>query len=286
MRIANRAGRLVLLTRSGLVDVHTASDGLFDPDPAAAYGRWDELCAWADARGDARGVGTGLADDELAGLGAPAPDPRQVLCIGLNYEDHIVESGAQRPEALTVFTKFPTSLTGPAGEVALPTGSVDWEVELVLVVGRGGRDIPRDEAWGRLAGVTGGQDLSARDVQLRPPAPQFSLGKSFRGFAPTGPFVVTPDELADRDDVSLACSVNGTEVQGASTSLLVFDVPEIVSALSRVVELLPGDLVFTGTPAGVGLGRDPQTYLAPGDVLETTVEGVGRMRHTFVGDAS
>ncbi|WP_103384485.1 fumarylacetoacetate hydrolase family protein, partial [Pseudonocardia dioxanivorans] len=217
-----------------------------------------------------------------ASLGNPAPVPRQVFAIGLNYADHAAESAFAVPEHPPVFTKFVSSLTGPTGDIALPPGSVDWEVELVVVVGRPAHRVRAEQGWDYVAGVTVGQDISERDLQRSGPAPQFSLGKSYPGFGPVGPVLVTPDELADPDDLELGCLVNGEQMQKGRTRDMVFGVGELIARLSAVTPLLPGDLLFTGTPAGVGLGRTPQRFLAPGDELVSYVRGVGEMRHRLV----
>ncbi|TCK27577.1 fumarylacetoacetate hydrolase family protein [Pseudonocardia endophytica] len=282
MRIANLDDRLALIVDDGTgtdraLDVEQASDGLFSADPQAIYPRWDEFQRWA-ARADAGPART----FEHRDLGAPAPRPGQVLAIGLNYRDHAAESGLDLPDSPTVFTKFVSSFTGPYGDVVLAGPTVDWEVELVAVIGRTARRVPVEQGWDHVAGLTAGQDLSERTVQLAGPAPQFSLGKSFPGFGPTGPWLVTPDELADRDDIALGCAVNGESMQKGRTSDLVFTVPQLVAELSAVLELRPGDVIFTGTPAGVGGGRKPQRFLAAGDELVTTVEGIGTMRHRLV----
>ncbi|GAB3148321.1 fumarylacetoacetate hydrolase family protein [Amycolatopsis stemonae] len=276
MRIATLAGRLVLLTEGGAVDVERASDRRFSADPHAVYARWDEFTAWAS---DAGPDGAEAFDE--AGLGAPSPTPAQVFGVGLNYRDHAAESGLGLPDSPAVFTKFPSCLTGPTGEIALTGSTVDWEVELVAVVGREARNVAAEHGWDHIAGLTAGQDLSDRTVQLAGPAPQFSLGKSAPGFGPTGPWLVTPDEFADRDDLVLGCEVNGEPVQKGRTSDLIFPVPEIVARLSAILPLRPGDVIFTGTPAGVGMARSPQRFLTAGDELVTTVEGIGSMRHRF-----
>jgi 2-keto-4-pentenoate hydratase/2-oxohepta-3-ene-1,7-dioic acid hydratase in catechol pathway len=194
------------------------------------------------------------------------------------------ESGFEVPEGLPpVFTKFRASVSGPVTEVVLPEGGhTDWEVELVVVIGLEARDVPEDRAWRHVAGLTAGQDLSERISQFQGPAPQFSIGKSLPGFAPMGPWLVTPDEFANPDDLELSCSVNGEQVQKSRTGQLIFPVSSLVSRLSALMPLYPGDVIFTGTPAGVGFGRDPQRWLAPGDVLVSEVEGIGRLRQTFV----
>jgi 2-keto-4-pentenoate hydratase/2-oxohepta-3-ene-1,7-dioic acid hydratase in catechol pathway len=169
------------------------------------------------------------------------------------------------------FTKFPSCLTGPDATVQVTSPRLDWEVELVVVIGE----------RGRVAGFTVGQDLSARDVQMLGSPPQFSLGKSFPGFGPTGPWVVTPDGLDDPDDLAISCALNGETMQSDRTSSMLFSVPETIARLSAVLPLLPGDLIFTGTPAGVGNRMDPPRYLQPGDALVSTIEGIGSITTRF-----
>jgi 2-keto-4-pentenoate hydratase/2-oxohepta-3-ene-1,7-dioic acid hydratase in catechol pathway len=285
MRIANQDGRAVLLGQRSALDVATASDERFGPDPMSVYRAWAAFRKWAatvdvDADPAARPF-------DPAGLAAPVPAPEQVFAIGLNYADHAKETGMALPEHPLVFTKFPSSLAGPESTVRLSGDRVDWEAELVVVVGEGGRDLPA--SWDAVAGLTVGQDLSDRTVQNRGDRPQFGLGKSFAGYAPTGPAVVTIDELQsghDLDALRIGCRVSedgGEErvLQDGTTADLVFSVPELVRRLSAVVELRPGDLIFTGTPSGVGLGRTPQEFLKPGQVLTTEIEGLGTIRQTF-----
>lgn len=281
MRVANVAGRLSLVTAPGeIVDVERASGGRIGADPQAAYARWDELVAFAGTVGPGHPDAVALREEEL---GNPVPRPRQVFAIGLNYAEHAAESKLAVPETPPVFTKFPECLSGPFGQVELPAGGdVDWEVELVAVIGRRAHRVAEDSAWSHIAGLTVGQDLSERRLQLSGPAPQFSLGKSFPGFGPMGPVLVTPDELPNPDDVELGCLVNGEQVQKGRTSEMIFSVPALVARLSAVTPLLPGDVIFTGTPSGVGLGRTPQRYLKPGDELVTYVRHLGEMRHHMV----
>lgn len=280
MRIANLAGRLVLVTADGTaaLDVATASDDRFGPDPQAVYDRWTEFTAWATTAD----LGPAAPFDP-ADLGAPAPAPRQVLAIGLNYSEHAAESGFAVPDAPTVmFTKWPSCLTGPVTTVDLPAGGkTDWEVELVAVIGRRADHVAEAEAWDHVAGLTVGQDLSERVTQLAGPSPQFSLGKSLPGFGPMGPWLVTADEFADPDDLELGCSVNGVEMQKGRTRDLIFSVPAMIAKLSALMPLLPGDVLFTGTPAGVGMGRDPQQFLTDGDELVSWVAGIGELRQHF-----
>jgi 2,4-diketo-3-deoxy-L-fuconate hydrolase len=275
MRVANADGRAVLVVDDGIVDIATASGGALPTDAQLLYERWDDVRALADR------VQGPEAPFELSALQAPAPHPRQVFAIGMNYAAHAAEAGVEAPEFPPTFTKFPTCLTGPDATVALPSAFVDWEVELVAVIGSAAYEVEVGKGWSHVAGLTVGQDLSERIVQTRPPAPQFSLGKSFPGFGPTGPWVITPDELDDPDDLALGCTVNGEEVQKSRTSDLIFGVDALVHLLSSITPLLPGDLIFTGTPSGVGGTRTPPRFLAPGDELVSTIEGIGTI-HTHL----
>ena len=282
MRIVNAAGRLGLRTPDGIVDVESASGGLFSADAQAVYDRWDEFRAWAtnDAATAAPEHRRSLAEEELE---APAPTPRQVFGIGLNYREHAIESGMDLPtDSLVVFTKFPSSATGPFAEIELPPGSVDYETELVVVIGRRAHRVTRDRAWEHVAGLTLGQDISERELQLKPPSPQFNLGKSYPGFAPIGPELITPDEFEDPDNIEIGCLLNGEQMQKTRTDDLVFPIGRIIAFLSSVVPLLPGDLIFTGTPSGIGWARDPKRMLTDGDELVTHGELFGNMRNRFV----
>jgi 2,4-diketo-3-deoxy-L-fuconate hydrolase len=278
VRIGNLEGRLVLLAGDGAVDVERASEGRFSSGPQAIYGRWAEFAAWA-ASADA---GSAQPYDGAL-LGPPAPAPGQSFGIGLNYSDHVRESGFGVPEHLSVFTKFPSCITGPSGDIVLPPGGhTDWEVELVVVIGAAAYQVAEAAAWSHVAGLTVGQDVSERITQLASAPPQFSIGKSFPRFGPIGPWLVTPDEFANPDDLELGCSINGEDVQKSRTSYLIVSVPQLIARLSATLPLLPGDIIFTGTPAGVGMGRSPQRWLAAGDELVTYIEGIGEMRHRFV----
>ena len=248
MRIANNAGRLALVHDDRILDVELASGGLFAADPMEAFARWDELVAWAaSADVDTHPQASPL---EEASLDAPSPRPRQVFGIGLNYADHAAESGLPIPESPVVFTKFSSSVTGPEVDVVLPGPTVDWEAELVVVIATGGRHISESDARSHIAGFTVGQDLSERTVQWQGQPAQFSMGKSFENFAPTGPVIVTLDELVDPDQLTLTTTIVGadgteTEVQNGTTEQLIFGVDDLIARLSEIVELLPGDLIFT-----------------------------------------
>ena len=279
MRILNLDGRLALAVGDDrAIDVATASGGRFGPEPQGVYAVWEEFRAWADAHSSTAGA----IEVDRARLGAPAPRPPQVFAVGLNYREHAAEAGLDLPEIPMVFTKFPSAVTGPNGPITLPKGSVDFEVELVAVIGREARGVDAAAAWQHVAGLTVGQDLSERELQLAGPAPQqFNMGKSYVGFAPIGPVLVTPDEFADPDDVEISCVLSGVEVQRTRTSDMIFSIPQIVAFLSSVAVLWPGDLIFTGTPSGVGWTREPKLLIGPDDELVTTAEGIGEMRHTF-----
>jgi 2-keto-4-pentenoate hydratase/2-oxohepta-3-ene-1,7-dioic acid hydratase in catechol pathway len=277
MRIANLGGRLVLLAGQRAIDVERASDGQFGADPQAVYDRWDEFFAWARTR---NALGEPFEPDQLQ---APAPRPPQVFAVGLNYRSHADEVGYDHERvAPPVFTKFPTSITGPYADVEHPGGSVDWEVELVVIMGRRAYRVPEARAWEYVAGVTVGQDISERELQHEGELPQFSLGKSYTGFAPMGPWLTTLDELDDPDNLELLCTVNGQTVQEATTAQLILGVPQLIERLSRVTALLPGDAIFTGTPAGVGMAREPQMFLSPGDELVSSIKGLGELRNRIV----
>jgi 2,4-didehydro-3-deoxy-L-rhamnonate hydrolase len=272
MRVANVQGRAHIVVDGEVVDVAAASADRFPADPLELLERWHEFRDWAAGAPRAEAVPLVAGD-----LGAPVPRPRQVFAIGMNYRDHADETGLGVPASPSTFTKFPTCITGPSAQVPLPPGDVDWEVELVVVLGRTARNVSASRAWDYVAGVCVGQDLSERKLQLIPPSPQFSLGKSHPGFGPTGPYLVTPDELGDPDDLALGCTLNGEQVQQGRTRDMLFPVPELIARLSAVVTMLPGDLIFTGTPAGVGLGRTPPRFLAPGDVLVSSIDQVGEI---------
>ena len=277
MRVGNLAGRLTLFSPDGALDVEAASERRFGPDPQSVYARWPEFARWASrAEGETRSY-------SVTDLGAPVPRPAQVFAIGANYRAHAAEGGVDVPEWPMVFTKWPSSLTGPVGDIVLAGDTVDWEVELVAVIGKRARKVPAERGWDYIAGLTVGQDLSERTTQLKGGQySQMGLAKSFEGFSPFGPWVVTLDEFTDPSDLELGCTVNGQEMQKGRTSDLVLSVPALVAFLSEIVTLQPGDVLFTGTPSGVGFTRTPPVYLQPGDELVSVVAGIGELRHRFV----
>ncbi len=223
----------------------------------------------------------GLAGEVLAGAEPtlPLPAPGKVICCGLNYAEHIAETGRELPRHPTLFPKYADTLVGPADDLELREGlQVDWEVELAVVVGATLREADRDAALAAIAGYTVANDISVRDWQYRTIA--WFQGKAWDRSTPVGPVVVTPDELDPFAGVEVICRVNDEEVQRDSTKTLVFDAADLLAYISTFTTLRPGDLVLTGTPGGVGVARDPQRFLEDGDVVETEIPGIGVLRNT------
>ena len=217
---------------------------------------------------------------------APIQDPGKIIGIGLNYRDHALESGMAIPEEPIVFAKFPAAIVGPEEPIQLPaiSSEVDYEAELVVVIGRRAIRVPESRAMEYVAGYTVGNDVSARDWQLKKPGGQWVLGKSFSSFAPIGPALVTREEIADPHSLAIDLTLNGQQMQSSSTSQLIFRIDQLIAYLSRIFPLDPGDLIFTGTPPGVGFARKPPVYLKPGDVCEVTIEGLGALRNTCMAE--
>jgi 2-keto-4-pentenoate hydratase/2-oxohepta-3-ene-1,7-dioic acid hydratase in catechol pathway len=281
MKFMNYDGRLTLVDHEGRgTDVHRASDQALPWEVADAYERWADVVQWA-----ASFRGTGDIEIDPALIGPPSPAPRQMLAVGLNYASHAQEAGLELPEHPMIFPKLHAATAGPFDEIPISTGSVDWEVELAAVIGKRARNVPASQAWEHVAGFTIAQDLSEREIQLRPPStPQYSLGKSLPGFGPIGPALVTIDELDDPEDLELTCLVNGEVVQRGRTADFIFSIPQIVEYLSSATILYPGDVILTGTPSGIGATRTPPRFLQVGDVLESRIDGLGAMRHVFVAE--
>ncbi|MDX6617158.1 MAG: hypothetical protein QOD60_2249 [Solirubrobacterales bacterium] len=235
-------------------------------------GRLDEL-AGAIARGNQEPL--------VVQLEVPVPDPEKIICIGLNYRSHAEEAGLDPPASPTIFGKYRNALAAPVAAVSLPEASnkVDYEAEVAVVVGRRCSSVTEDEALDAVAGYTLLNDLSARDLQFA--TPQWMAGKVFDGSAPCGPALVTPDEAGPHDSISFALDLNGERMQEASTDDLIFSVPELISHLSTLMTLEPGDLISTGTPSGVGSTRDPKVWLKPGDEILISSPTLGELRTTI-----
>jgi 2-keto-4-pentenoate hydratase/2-oxohepta-3-ene-1,7-dioic acid hydratase in catechol pathway len=277
MRYANIDGRAHIQTSEGYVDIAKASRDRFPADAQSCFDYWPELVEWAKDQ-PWRSLDVVQADDVR--LRAPVPRPRQIFAVGLNYRAHAEETGLRgSAEMPLTFTKFASSVAGPYGDLTLPSAFVDWEIELVVVIGRPAHRVDESRAWAAVAGLTIGQDFSDRSIQMQGDPPQFSLGKSYPGFAPIGPVVVTVDEFSDPDDIRLRCVLNDDVVQDGRTSNLIHSIPRLIAMYSQVCPLYPGDLIFSGTPDGVGMGRKPPRYLVPGDRVRSVVEGIGEMTH-------
>ena len=212
---------------------------------------------------------------------APIPQPGKVICIGLNYLDHAKESGVDAPTEPVCFSKFSSAVIGSEAAIELPPTSrkVDYEAELVVVIGKRGRDIPIDRAREHVAGYLNGNDVSARDWQLGRPGGQWLLGKTPDTFAPIGPYLATADEVPDPESLSVKLRLNGETMQDSNTKQLIFGIDRLIAHLSALVTLSPGDLIFTGTPPGVGMARKPPVFLKPGDVVEVEIEGLGVLKN-------
>jgi 2-keto-4-pentenoate hydratase/2-oxohepta-3-ene-1,7-dioic acid hydratase in catechol pathway len=279
VRLANAKGRASVVVGDRLVDIEQASNGRFSSDAMAVIQRWGAFAEWAHGLrpGYAHGV---LRDSDL---GPPVPRPSKVFAIGMNYRAHAKEAGMEIPKSPVVFTKFPNCLVGPRADVVLSSAFVDWEVELVVVIGRRGHRIPEAHARDHIAGYCAGQDISDRRIQFADRPPQFSMGKSIDTFGPIGPALVSIDACADPDDLALSCDVSDERMQEARTSDMIFSVPALVAFLSSMCTLEPGDLIFTGTPSGVGSTRNPRRYLKEGDEIVSTIEHIGTLVNRCVG---
>lgn len=271
IELLSLCGRPHLLCADRCVDVTLRSQGRFGPKCTDVLANFDAFCEWACA------VQARQEDPQYdpALCGPCVPTPRQVFGIGLNYHAHAAEAELPAPKEPMVFTKFPSCLAGPHAEICLSSDRVDYEVELVVVIGRGGRDVGEARALDHVAGYCVGQDISDRRRQFADQPPQFSLGKSHAGYGPIGPTVVALGSLADALDLRLICDVDEQRMQDGRTGDMIFSVPELVAYLSRTCELFPGDVIFTGTPAGVGAVRSPRRYLQPGERIRSEIEGLG-----------
>lgn len=283
--INGRASLVVNATDSGgvAVDIERASNGRFGSNPMSLFGSWTELREWAaTSRTSDAHTSSHAAEFKRADLKAPSPTPAQIFGIGLNYREHAVETGAPIPDSPLTFTKFASSINVPDGDVPVDVPTADWEVELVAIIATGGRSIAVDHAWNHVAGLCVGQDISDRLLQRATQPPQFSLGKSRKGYSPFGPWLVDVAAIESKERLSMHCSINGEEVQRSFTDDMIFTVPQLVSYLSTIVELMPGDVIFTGTPSGVGAARKPPRFLKPGDTIVSTIDGIGSITNRCV----
>ncbi|MES5820897.1 fumarylacetoacetate hydrolase family protein [Streptomyces sp. RG80] len=281
MKLANLAGRPVVVRDDRALDIATAGKGAIEArlEVLSDLSLHDELRTLAERAAEADWKPFDPRD-----LGRVAK-PYKAIGVALNYRAHAEESNLPVPDEPSVFAKFASSVVGPYDDIVVEAqyDKVDFEAELVVVMGRAGKNISEADAWSYVAGVTAGQDISDRREQWRKPINQFTLPKSYDTFSPIGPFLVTVDEFEDPDDIEVVGWVDDLEVQRGRTSDLIFPVPALIAWLSKRVTFEPGDLIFTGTPAGCGVRRTPRLYLTEGKVLRTEVTGVGTMVNPVVG---
>lgn len=279
MRVAVSGGRALLVLKTVqdgalAVDVKSASGGHLPADPHELIDVWHEFCSWAQGAQLPRAHFVPQAE-----LDCPVPQPRQIFAIGLNYLAHGEETGlGSTKEAIpSTFTKYVSALGRPFDDLQLRGDTVDWEVELVVVIGRRAEGVLAADALRHVAGYAVGQDYSDRALQRMGAAPQYSLAKSFPGYGRIGPWIVTGDEIDHARDLQITCEVNGLPMQAARTSGMVWSVAELIEVLSHICPLLPGDVIFTGTPGGVGNARRPPRYLTAGDLVVSRIAGIGSM---------
>ena len=270
---ANVDGRSALVRENSFFDLEVISDGAVSADPMEAL-TTPEALHGLSANLEAFAA-SGNVDDVV--LGAPVPRPTNSFGIGLNYQTHVDEADMNTPDVPMVFAKLPSCITGPTSDVQMRSGECDYEGELVVVIGPGGKDINEDQGWGHVVGLTVGQDFSDRGAQFMNTPAQFTLGKSMDSFGPTGPVLVSTDSFSDPADLELRTWVNGELRQHDRTSSLIFSIPKLIAFVSRYVTLSTGDLIFTGTPEGVGFRNG--VFLTNGDVVRTSIEGIGTLEN-------
>lgn len=275
--------RAVVRAGERYIDLAATDPGLPTNMRALLDGGDAAMAAARRAATSSKAVSTAAAE---ARYHAPVTDPHKIICLGLNYRDHALESGKAIPAEPVLFAKFATCLIGHGQSIVAPRVSqrVDYEAELVIVIGKTGRHISKEQAFGFVAGYAVGHDVSARDWQFKGETKQWLSGKVFDTFGPVGPELVTVDEAPDPHHLPIRLRLNGKVMQDSNTSQLIFGVPEILAYVSQILTLEPGDLIFTGTPPGVGDARKPPVYLKPGDVAEVEIEGLGVLRNPVVAE--
>lgn len=279
MKFVTVDGKAAVLHNGLIYDIAHISEGMFSEHMRENLERYQAFIQWAQWQVKCDFSGEHGQQFTVKDCDAPIADPRQVFGIALNYHDHIAETHMEVSDVPLYFSKFPSAIGASYGNLQLSSEYVDWEGELVVVIGEGGRNIPESQALSKVAGFTIGQDYSDRHVQRQGKKPQYSLAKSFAGYAPIGPWIVTLDEFTDPHDLLITTKINGELKQQGSTRLMIRSVEKQIAYLSSIVELYPGDLIFTGTPSGTGIGHEPPQFLRPGDVVETSITGIGTMEH-------
>ena len=273
---ANINNRSALVQGEAFFDLSTITNGDVSSDPMKAIQNSDLLHHYATQLDDYESSGL-IAE---ANVSAPIPQPRNSFGVGLNYQLHVEEAASKTPNTPMVFTKFPSSICGPTDDVIMRSDECDYEGELLVVIGKDGKDIPNEEAWSHVLGLSIGQDFSDRGIQYKDQPAQFNLGKSFDTFGPTGPYLVSTDSFADPNDLQIVTTVNGEVRQNDRTANMIFDIPTLISYISSITSLAAGDIIFSGTPEGVGFRNG--SFLKDGDIVETTIEGIGTMRNRCV----
>ena len=273
---ANINDRSALVQGEAFFDLAIITNGAVSSDPMKAIQNSDLLHHYATQLDDYESSGL-IAE---ANVCAPIPRPRNSFGVGLNYQLHVEEAASKTPNTPMVFTKFPSCISGPTDDVIMRSDECDYEGELLVVIGKDGKDIAKEEAWSHILGLSVGQDFSDRGVQYKDHPAQFNLGKSFDTFGPTGPHLVSTDSFADPNDLEIVTTVNGDVRQRDRTSNMIFDIPTLISYISSITSLAVGDIIFSGTPEGVGFRNG--SFLKDGDIVETTIEGIGTMRNRCV----
>ena len=270
-KLANIKGRAALLNEESFYDLEKISEGNLSHDTTNALFHLEELDELNNKLNDLEETGKISEAD----FDAPVSFPKNCYAIGLNYRNHAEEANMTIPEVPMVFTKHTSCLVGATADVEMRSNYVDYEAELVVVIGLSGKDISKDQAWNHVAGLCVGQDISDRPAQFASTPPMFNLGKSFDTFGPMGPALVSPDSLPNKESLVIECKVNDETRQNANTDDLIFDVPTIISYLSEIVTLNTGDVIFTGTPGGVGVSQGK--FLKDGDIITTSIKGLGSL---------
>ncbi len=274
------SARTGLIAESGVIDLAKA-------DPALPENMLALIREWPALEGRVRAQAGAKPHFELAQvrLKAPVPHPQKILAIGLNYADHIAESGVPKPDRQIWFSKLPNAVNGPYDPIQIPKAStsVDYEAEFVVIIGKRCRHVAKEDAAGVIFGYCAGNDVSVRDWQFH--TSQWILGKSFDTHAPFGPWIVTPDELGDPHTLGIRCFVNGEQRQNSNTRNLIFNVFDQIELLSRAMTLEPGDVIFTGTPGGVGFAAKPPNFLKSGDVVRVEIDRIGALEAGMVPEA-
>ena len=275
-KLANIKGRAVLLNEESFYDLEKISEGNLSHDTTNALFHLEELGELNNKLNDLEATGK-ISEAEFD---APVSFPKNCYAVGLNYRNHAEEANMTIPEVPMVFTKHTSCLVGATADVQMRSNYVDYEAELVVVIGLSGKDISKDQAWDHVAGLCVGQDISDRPAQFASTPPMFNLGKSFDTFGPMGPALVSPDSLPNKENLVIECKVNDEIRQNDNTDDLIFDVPTIISYLSEIVTFNTGDIIFTGTPGGVGVTQGK--FLKDGDIITTSIEGLGTLMNKCV----